>query len=30
MEELENHDDVQGVYSNFDIDESIIEEIAAV
>ena len=30
MEHLENHDDVQNVYSNFDIDEKILEEMAAV
>jgi len=30
MEHLENHDDVQNVYSNFDIDEKILEEVAAV
>jgi len=30
MEALEGHDDIQNVYSNFDIDESIIEEVAAV
>ena len=30
LEDLENHDDVQNVFSNFDIDESIIEEMAAV
>ena len=30
MEKIESHDDVQNVYSNFDIDESVIEEIASV
>jgi transcriptional/translational regulatory protein YebC/TACO1 len=25
MEELEDHDDVQQVYSNFDIDDSLLE-----
>lgn len=28
MEALENHDDVQKVYSNFDIDTKILEELA--
>ena len=30
MELLENHEDVQNVFSNFDIDEKILEEMAAV
>ena len=30
MEEIEAHDDIQNVYSNFDIDESVIEELASV
>jgi len=30
MEQLENHEDVQNVFSNFDIDEKILEEMAAV
>ena len=30
MEHLENHEDVQNVFSNFDIDEKILEEMAAV
>lgn len=30
MEEIESHDDVQNVYSNFDIDDSVIEELASV
>jgi transcriptional/translational regulatory protein YebC/TACO1 len=28
MDALEDHDDVQNVYSNFDIDDEMIEEIA--
>lgn len=28
LDSLENHDDVQNVYSNFDIDDSILEEFA--
>ena len=30
MEEIESHDDIQNVYSNFDIDDSVIEELASV
>ncbi|MCH8299109.1 MAG: YebC/PmpR family DNA-binding transcriptional regulator [Candidatus Marinimicrobia bacterium] len=30
MERIEAHDDIQHVYSNFDIDESVIEELASV
>ncbi len=30
MEKIEAHDDIQNVYSNFDIDESVIEELASV
>ncbi len=30
MEKIEAHDDIQYVYSNFDIDESVIEELASV
>lgn len=30
MEQLENHEDVQNVFSNFDIDEKILEEMATV
>ena len=30
MEQIEAHDDIQHVYSNFDIDESVIEELASV
>jgi len=26
MEALEGHDDVQNVYANFDIDESVMEQ----
>ena len=26
MEVIEDHDDVQNVYSNFDIDEAVLEE----
>ena len=26
MEAIEDHDDVQNVYSNFDIDEAVFEE----
>ena len=29
MSELEDHDDVQNVYSNFDIDDDVMEEILA-
>jgi len=29
MDELEEHDDVQDVYSNFDIDESLLEAVAS-
>lgn len=28
MEALEEHDDVQNVHSNFDIDQKVLEEIA--
>jgi transcriptional/translational regulatory protein YebC/TACO1 len=28
MDALEDHDDVQHVYSNFDIPESVMEELA--
>ena len=28
MEALEEHDDVQNVHSNFDIDEKLLEEVA--
>ena len=28
MEALEDHDDVQNVYSNFDIDQKQLEEVA--
>jgi transcriptional/translational regulatory protein YebC/TACO1 len=27
MDVLEEHDDLQNVYSNFDIDDSLIEEL---
>ena len=30
MEEIDSHDDIQNVYSNFDIDDSVIEELASV
>lgn len=30
MEKIEAHDDIQNVYSNFDIDDSVIEELASV
>jgi transcriptional/translational regulatory protein YebC/TACO1 len=29
MEELEDHDDVQKVYANFDIDTEIMEKMSA-
>ncbi len=29
MEALENHDDVQNVYANFDIPDDLIEEAAS-
>ncbi|HSL41588.1 MAG TPA: YebC/PmpR family DNA-binding transcriptional regulator, partial [Desulforhopalus sp.] len=29
MESLEDHDDVQNVYSNFDIDDELMEQISA-
>jgi transcriptional/translational regulatory protein YebC/TACO1 len=29
MEALENHDDVQNVYANFDIPDDVIEKAAA-
>jgi YebC/PmpR family DNA-binding regulatory protein len=29
LEELEDHDDVQNVYSNFDADEKVLEELAS-
>ncbi len=28
VEALEEHDDVQNVHSNFDIDEKLLEEVA--
>jgi len=28
MEALEEHDDVQNVHSNFDIDQKLLEEVA--
>jgi len=28
MEVLEDHDDVQGVHANFDIDQKLLEEVA--
>jgi transcriptional/translational regulatory protein YebC/TACO1 len=28
MEALEDHDDVQNVHSNFDIDAKLLEEVA--
>jgi len=28
MEVMEEHDDVQNVHSNFDIDEKLLEEVA--
>jgi transcriptional/translational regulatory protein YebC/TACO1 len=28
MEAFEEHDDVQNVHSNFDIDEKLLEEVA--
>jgi len=28
MEALEDHDDVQNVHSNFDIDQKLLEEVA--
>jgi len=28
MDELEDHDDVQEIYANFDIPDEIMEEIA--
>ena len=30
MDKIEAHDDIQNVYSNFEIDESLIEELASV
>ena len=27
MEKLEEHDDVQNVYSNFDIDDDLMEKV---
>ena len=29
MEALENHDDVQNAYANFDMDESVMEQFEA-
>jgi transcriptional/translational regulatory protein YebC/TACO1 len=29
MEELEDHDDVQTVYANFDIDVELMEKLSA-
>jgi transcriptional/translational regulatory protein YebC/TACO1 len=29
MDELEEHDDVQDVYANFDISESLLESVAS-
>jgi transcriptional/translational regulatory protein YebC/TACO1 len=29
MSGLEEHDDVQNVYANFDIDDSLIEQLSA-
>jgi transcriptional/translational regulatory protein YebC/TACO1 len=28
MEAMEDHDDVQNVHSNFDIDQKLLEEVA--
>jgi transcriptional/translational regulatory protein YebC/TACO1 len=28
MEALEDHDDVQNVYSNFDVDQKTLEQVA--
>jgi len=29
MEELEDHDDIQNVYANFDIDDELLEKLSA-